>query len=230
MPKKPTKLGVRKRLKEELQRQEFSSDFRILNQGNSFTQGEFQTLLEESEFIPKIIEAYRRDALRGFEDCQDADPWRLKAEEDFQRCQAFIEEYLAVWLYKATDLLTLQAPFASTGNPIPKAALRDLILDVFVDNGPPTAPLKSGRKEIWDRHTLLWVLGKVLLEINVNGTITLAVVAKKINALAKQEYRLWNIEKPLTEKHLQKLFKKHDIDWKIIKKAHKRQLIFRKTH
>lgn len=226
MPKKLPKLGKRKKNKKELQRQDFCPGFRMLNTNRTFTREEFQTLLEESNFVPKILEAYRKATVGGYKGVPDADLWPLEPERNLRRHQAFIEKYLAEWLYQAADLLIFQAPFACGGNPISRENLSNLILYVFIDQGPPTTWFKYGRKQIWDRFKLLWALSTVLPEINSSGTLTLATVAKKINAFA--ERRLQKMGRPLTEKHLQKLFKEHDIDWKKIKEDHKEHLGFKK--
>jgi hypothetical protein len=230
MPKKPPKLNGRKRDKKGQQRQQVSSKFRLLNTPRTFTQEEFQDLLEKLNFTPRIIEAYRKASMGLLQYIPSSDPLYLKAEENFQCDRDFIEKYLANWLFEATELLLFQAPFACGVSPISRAELSNLILHVFVDQGPPTNRLKHGRKQIWDRITLLWVLGKVLPEINSTGTLTLATVAKKINAFARETGRLGKMGMPLTEKHLQKLFMEHDIDWKRIKEDHKEHLGFKKTH
>ena len=85
-------------------------------------------------------------------------------------------------------------------------------------------PLKDGRNEIWDADTLKSALNQVLPEIKTTGTLTLANIAKRINERSNQILYGRN-RRPVSGKHLQKLLKKHNIDWAKIKKKYKERLI-----
>lgn len=189
----------------------------------SFVQREFAALLQESDFVSKVIQIYYADALRTF---NDGSKHGLVAdfEENFSRQEEFIRKYLPVWLCQITEVLALEAFFVASGEPMTRKNIEDFIHFLFLERGPGDPPLKDGRNEIWDRLLLRWALGQVLPTFKVSGAINLASTARKINQLPKRGL-LRKMKKTLTGKHLQKLLKDHDIDWPKEKRHYKALLV-----
>jgi len=192
----------------------------------SFVQREFAALVQESDFVSKVIQIYHTDALRSFNEGlrhgSVAD-----FERDFRRQEEFIRKYLPVWLCQITEVLAIEALYASTGEPMTRKNIEDIIHFLFLERGPGDLPLKDGRNEIWNRHLLKWALGQVLPTFKVIGAVNLASTARKINQLPKRGW-LRKMKKALTGKHLQKLLKDHDIDWLKEKREYKTRLMQQK--
>ena len=147
----------------------------------------------------------------------------LPDEMDFNVFQDFVRTWLAHWLYRVTDIVTLQAKNLSSGKRFSHAELTALIDDAFLDRASDELPLRDGRNEVWNLFTLKSALNRVLPEIKTAGALTLSNVAKRINA-TRNQYPFVRNRKPLTAKHLQKLLKQHGIDWFEVKKAYICQL------
>jgi hypothetical protein len=103
------------------------------------------------------------------------------------------------------------------------AELTALINDAFLNGASKALRLKDARNEIWSAATLKSAINKALTEIKTTGAVTLTNLAKRINAHSR-EILFGRTKTRLSGKHLQKLFKKHDIDWIGIKKAYKQRL------
>ncbi|HCX30783.1 MAG TPA: hypothetical protein DHU55_13615 [Blastocatellia bacterium] len=199
-----------------------------LNGNSGFTKAGFYELLEKSAFVSHVIDIHREDANRVLEYSQQFESPDLVSQAPVLRLfEAFVEKHLPDWLYGITDILTLQAKFAAKGTPMSRAELTALIDDAFLDSELDDLPLKDGRNEIWDAYTLKAALNHVLPEIKTIGALTLTNVAKRINAGSNQLLP-GRMKKPLSGKHLQKLLKKHNIDWVKIKKSYKKRLIAEK--
>ncbi len=186
---------------------------------------EFKALLVELDFVPKIVEIYRREEHR------EVELWQKygitlsgqRLEQTFLRQEEFILKYLPDRLYQATDTLVIEAVLAAIGRPMRRSLAIDLYNSIFVRRDASAPPLRDGRNEIWDSISLKWAINHVLLTIKNPSNLTLATVAKKINALPRKGM-LKNMKKDLTDKHLQKLLKEHHINWMRIKSAYKSML------
>jgi len=187
---------------------------------------EFQSLLNETSFISRILEIYRRDALRRFRIGKhylgSKQPFG-EFEEEQARVENFVNKYLPQRLFDSVDVLMIEASFMRSGEPMRKAQLAKLIDIMFVHRIPGDPPLKDGRNEVWNAANLKSALNRVLPKIKVPGAVTLSVVAKKINKLPKTG-SLQSGKKPLSAKHLQKLFREHDVNWMHVKRDHIKRL------
>jgi hypothetical protein len=143
---------------------------------------------------------------------------------DDSEWQAFVKDRLADWLYGITEILTMQAKLVASGDPMSRAELASLFDDKFLGSQSKDVCLKDGRNEVWTAHTLREAINRVLPEIKTVGAVTLANLAKRINARSP-EILLLQLKTRLTGKHLQKLLKKHSIDWIGLKKAYKQHLV-----
>jgi hypothetical protein len=217
---------AKKSKKEKLLDEEFSQIF----SSNSFVQQEFHTLLTGTDFVSKVIEIYRRDELRKFDFLQRFGLSLSVAEfeETLQREAEFLRKYLPDWLYQLIDTLAVEALFAARGEPMLKSRASDLYNFIFVERESNAPPLKDGRNEVWNTHTLKWAINHALPKIKVPGNVTLETLARKINNLPKVG-RLEKQRKALTGKHLQSLLKEHNIDWIKIKKHYKKILEEKRT-
>jgi hypothetical protein len=168
--------------------------------------------------------------LREFEHNQKYGSKRSSTEfeENFQRQEEFLRKYLPNWLFQLTDTLAVEALIAASGEPMLKSQADDLYKFIFIDRGPGDPPLKDARNEIWNLRTLRWAIEDALPKIKTIASVTLDTLAKKINTLPKRGW-LKKKRKPLTGKHLQKLLKEHNIDWKKIKKDYIKQLEEKKS-
>ena len=135
-----------------------------------------------------------------------------------------MKDRLADWLYGITEILTMQAKLVACGDPMSRAELASLFDDKFLGSESKDICLKDGRNEVWTAHTLREVINRVLPEIKTVGAVTLSNLAKRINARSR-EILFGPLKTRLTGKHLQKLFKKHGIDWIGLKKAYKKSLV-----
>jgi hypothetical protein len=199
-----------------------------LNGNSGFTKASFYELLEKSAFVSHVIDIHREDSSRVLEYGQQFEsPDRISQAPVLDLFGALVAKHLPGWLYGITDILTMHARFAAKGTPLSRAELTALIDDAFLDRELDDLPLKDGRNEIWDASTLQLALNHVLPEIKTIGALTLRNVAKRINA-ASNQLLLGRMKKPLSGKHLQKLLKKHNIDWPKIKKSYKEPLIAKK--
>jgi hypothetical protein len=197
-----------------------------LNGNSGFVKAGFYELLEKSAFVSHVIDLHRNDANRSLEYGQQlfALPELVSQAPDVPLFEAFVERHLPDWLFKITDILTLQARFAAKGSPMSRAELTALVDDAFLDHELDDLSLKDGRNEIWDAYTLKSALNHVLPEIRTTGTLTLTNVAKKINARSNQLLP-GRMKRPLSGKHLQKLLKTHHIDWAKIREVCKERLL-----
>jgi hypothetical protein len=187
---------------------------RVSDESLTGIEGEFHALLRECDFITKVIQIYREDEARKFADGKEHASNRSEAEfeESFSFQEEYIRKYLPGWLYSITGILMLEALFASSGEPLEKSRMAELVNFSFVERGPGERQLKDGRNEIWDKHLLRWALGQVLPTFKTSGAISLAATARKINHLPRRGM-LRKMKKTLTGKHLQKLLHDREIDW-----------------
>lgn len=135
-----------------------------------------------------------------------------------------MRDRLADWLYGITEILTMQAKLVACGDPMSRAELASLFDDQFLGSQSKDVCLKDGRNEVWTASTLRKAINRVLPEIKTIGAVTLSNLAKRINARSRDILFL-RLKTRLTGKHLQKLLRKHGIDWIGLKKAYKRHLV-----
>ncbi len=109
------------------------------------------------------------------------------------------------------------------------AQLAALFEDAFLLDASEDLRLKDGRNEVWSTYALKCAINTVLPEIKTSGAVTLANLARRINAKSK-EILVGGTRARLSGKHLQKLLKKHDIDWIGIKKSYKKRLLAQMMH
>ncbi len=195
-----------------------------LNGNTGFAMAEFYALLEDSEFVAKVIEIYHSDrsSLDRYSEPADSSAMTVEIQEDSQ-WETLVKRHLADWVFRITDILTMQAKFASRGYPMSHAQLAALIADAFLMEAAEDLQLRDGRNEIWNAYSLKSAINSVLPEIKTSGAVTLTNVAKKITARSK-EILDCRSNKPLSGKHLQKLLKIHSIDWMAIKRSYKKRL------
>ena len=103
----------------------------------------------------------------------------LEIQDDSQ-WESLVKKHLADWLYRITDILTMQAKFASRGYPMSHAQLAALFEDVFFIDASEDLRLKDGRNEVWSAYTLKCAINTVLPEIKTRGAVTLANLARRI--------------------------------------------------
>ncbi len=118
----------------------------------------------------------------------------------------------------------MQAKFASRGYPMSRAELAALFDDAFLLDAGEDLQLRDGRNEIWNAYTLKLAINSVLPEIKTSSAVTLANLAKRINARSR-ETLFGRMRTRLSGKHLQKLLEQHNIDWIGIKKAYRQRLL-----
>ena len=195
-----------------------------LNGNTGFAMAEFYRLLTESQFVAKVIEIYCSDkaTLERHREPEDSTATIIKIQVDSQ-WKSLVKKHLADWLFRITDILTMQAKFASRGYPMSHAQLAALIADAFLMEAAEDLQLRDGRNEIWNAYSLKSAINSVLPEIKTSGAVTLTNVAKKITARSK-EILDCRSKTPLSGKHLQKLLKVHSIDWMAIKRSYKKRL------
>jgi hypothetical protein len=115
-----------------------------LNGHSGFTKAGFYELLEMSAFVSHVIDIHRQDVNRSLEHSQQFEaPDLVSLAPDACLFEAFVEKHLPDWLYKITDILTLQARFAAKGSPMSRAELTALIDDAFLDHELDDLPLKD---------------------------------------------------------------------------------------
>jgi hypothetical protein len=191
---------------------------------------EFSRLLNELNFIPKVIELCHLSALQKFSYYQQnsaVEMFIADFEDDFCRRSVFLQKHLPDWVYNITNILALEARSAAHGGPISKSKARRLFEVEFVDREFGGPPLKDSRNEIWGAANLRMVLKEVLRQIKVVSAITLENAARRI---IKNSGPMFQKSKaPLTGKHLQKLLKRHGINWKQMKAERVQLLIAEKT-
>jgi hypothetical protein len=194
-----------------------------LNGNTGFAMAEFYALLEDSEFVARVIEIYHSDrsSLDSYSEPADSSAMTVEIQEDSQ-WETLVKKHLADWLFRITDILTMQAKFASRGYPMSHAQLAALIADAFLMEAAEDLQLRDGRNELWNAYTMKLAINSALPEIKTEGAVTLTNVAKKINA--RFEEISHRSKKPLSGKHLQKLLKVHNIDWMAIKRSYKKHL------
>jgi hypothetical protein len=93
--------------------------------------------------------------------------------------KVFTEKHLQDWLYKITDILIMQARFASRGFPMSHAELTALINDAFLGWESKDLDLRDGRNEIWNAYNLKFAVNIALPEIKPIGAVTLTNLAKQ---------------------------------------------------
>jgi hypothetical protein len=201
-----------------------------LNGNTGFAMAEFYRLLEDSQFVAKVIEIYCSDrtTLERHREPGDSSATIVKIQEDSQ-WKSLVKKHLADWLFRVTDILTMQAKFASRGYPMSRAQLAALFDDAFLIDASEDLLLKDGRNEVWSAYALKRAINTVLPEIKTSGAVTLANLARRINAKSK-EIIVGGMRARLSGKHLQKLLKKHDIDWTGIKESYKKGLLAQTMH
>jgi hypothetical protein len=196
-----------------------------LNGNSGFFRDEFYALLETTQFVAKAIVIQERD-LAESKRCRteyDSSEPLLDLYED-AKWKVFTEKHLQDWLYKITDILIMQARFASRGFPMSHAELTALINDAFLGWESKDLDLRDGRNEIWNAYNLKFAVNIALPEIKTIGAVTLTNLAKKINSRS-MEILYGRTKTRLSGKHLQKLFTKHDINWIQMKKLYKQRLV-----
>lgn len=201
-----------------------------LNGNTGFAMAEFYRLLEDGQFVAKVIEIYCSDrtTFERHREPGDSSATIVKIQEDFQ-WKSLVKKHLADWLFRVTDILTMQAKFASRGYPMSRAQLAALFDDAFLLDASEDLLLKDGRNEVWSAYALKYAINTVLPEIKTSGAVTLANLARRINANSK-EILVGGTRARLSGKHLQKLLKKHDIDWAGIKTSYKKRLLAQTMH
>lgn len=189
---------------------------------DDFAAGAFKALLEELDFVPKVIEIYRRYALKELQEYRKyyIAPSDLKFGQNFLRQEEFLLRYLPGRLYQATDTLVIEAIMFAIGTPMRRSLAFDLYNSIFVRRNSSAPPLRDGKNEKWGRPALVFAIHSVLFTIKNFRNVTLATVAKKINALPREGV-LKDKKRNLTGKHLQKLLKEHHLHWKVIKMNYK---------
>jgi hypothetical protein len=192
---------------------------------------DFTRLLNELDVIPKVIDVCYTSALQKFsyyqQNCTEVEMFITDFEDDFRRQSVFLQEHLPNWFYSITNILALEARTAAHGKPISKSKARRLFEVEFVDREFGGPPLKDSRNEIWNAPSLRMILKEVLRQIKVVSALTLENAARRIN---KSSGPMFSKSKaPLTGKHLQKLLKRHGINWKQMKAERVRLLIAEKT-
>jgi hypothetical protein len=210
-----------------------------LEGSSGFIYDEFYALLEKSRFVSRVIDihtrekAWREECIRNRYDSHELVPepadseWRRFVDDS--EWQAFVKDRLADWLFGITEILTMQAKFVARGDPLSRAELASLIQDQFLGWKNKDVCLKDGRNEVWSALTLREAINLVLPEIKTVGAVTLSNLAKRINAHSR-EILFRRLKTRLTGKHLQKLLKKHGIDWIGLKKAYKQHLHTQALH
>ncbi len=201
-----------------------------LKGNSSFAMAEFYRLLRDSEFVTKVIEIHQSDrkGLDKYRETADPNAIILEIQDDSQ-WESLVKKHLADWLYRITDILTMQAKFASRGYPMSHAQLAALFEDAFFIDATEDLRLKDGRNEVWSAYALKRAINNVLPEIKTSSAVTLANLARRINAKSK-EIIVGGMRARLSGKHLQKLLKKHDIDWAGIKTSYKERLLTQTMH
>lgn len=189
---------------------------------DDFAAGAFKALLEELNFVPKVIEIYRRYELKELQEHRKnyITPSDLSFGQNFLRQEEFLLKYLPDRLYQATDTLVIEAIMFATSAPMRRSLASDLYNSIFVRRNASAPPLRDGKNEKWGRPALLFAIHSVLFTIKNFRNVTLATVAKKINALPREGV-LKDKKRNLTGKHLQKLLQEHHLHWKIIKRNYK---------
>lgn len=184
--------------------------------------GAFKALLEELDFVPKVIEIYRRYELKELQEYRKhyIAPSDLRFGQNFLRQEEFLLKYLPDRLYQATDTLVIEALMFAIGTPMRRLLAFDLYNSIFVQRNSSAPPLRDGKNEKWGKPALLLAVHSVLFTIKNFRNVTLATIAKKINALPR-EGLLKGKKRNLTGKHLQKLLQGHHIPWKVIKMNYK---------
>lgn len=195
-----------------------------LNGNSGFTRAEFYKLLERSRFVSRVIDIHVRDNTRLDQYREPGDESTRKVLEiDDTQWHNLVKTNLADWLYGIADIFIMQAKFASRGYAMSRVELASLLHDRFLGWKSKGLQLKDGRNEVWTAYTLRYAINEVLPEIKTSGAVTLVNVTKKINARSNQILYGRN-RRPLSGKHLQKLLKKHHIDWARIKKSYQKRL------
>lgn len=186
---------------------------------------EFRALLEEVDFVSRVVDIYRRHELRELDHYREHNiaPSRQSFDQTFQRQEDFIQKYLPDRLYHATDTLVIEAVLAAIGRPMRRSLAVDLYNSIFVRRNDTAPPLRGSRDEIWDSLSLKWAIANALPAIKNPRNVTLSALAKRINDLPRKGM-LRNMRKNLTSKHLQKLLNEKHIDWMRIKTEYKRHL------
>jgi hypothetical protein len=186
---------------------------------DDFAAGAFKALLDELDFVPKVIEMYRRFELKELQEYRKyyIAPSDLKFGQNFLRQEEFLLQYLPDRLYQATDTLVIEAIMFATSAPMRRSLAFDLYNSIFVRRNVSAPPLRDGRNEKWGRPALMFAVHSVLFTIKNFRNVTLATVAKQINALPREGV-MKDKKRNLTDKHLQKLLQKHRLRWSVIKR------------
>jgi hypothetical protein len=206
----------------------------LLEGSSGFIYDEFYELLEKSRFVSGVIDihtrerAWREECIRIRYGSNELIPEHTDSEwrrfVDDSEWQAFVKDRLADWLFGITEILTMQAKLVASGDPMSRAELGSLFDAQFLGSQSEDVCLKDGRNEVWTASTLRKAVNRVLPEIKTVGAVTLSNLAKRINAHSR-EILFGRLKTRLTGKHLQKLLKKHGIDWIGLKKAYKQHLV-----
>jgi hypothetical protein len=114
-----------------------------LNGNTGFTRSEFYALLERTDFVATIIDIHDRDLIESKRCRNEHNSSKTLFELEDSEWKAFTQKYLADWLFKITDILTMQAKFASRGYPMSHAELTALIHDAFLKGESKALRLKG---------------------------------------------------------------------------------------
>lgn len=193
-----------------------------LNGNSGFTRREFYELLKECKFVARVIDIHTRDQAR-LGTCGNSSRNNFLKTDDTE-WQTLVTDNLADWLFWITDILTVQARFVSSGRPLTRSQLAALLHDRFIGHPGRNLRLKDRRNEIWSAYSLRSAVEKVLPDIKSCGAVTLSNLARRINARSR-DLSFVSLKTPLSGRHLQKLLKKHHIDWIEIKRSYKERLL-----
>src|SRR5947209_5645484 len=107
MSKKASKTKGRKTIKRGRQ---YEKPFQAFSSDDPIAQ-DFRALLKELDFVPQVINLYRRHELKDLHDWQKygLGPSTPSFEQTFIRQEEFMTKYLPDRLYQATDTLFIEA-------------------------------------------------------------------------------------------------------------------------
>ncbi|MFS8085263.1 MAG: hypothetical protein ACMG6H_06500 [Acidobacteriota bacterium] len=194
-----------------------------LNGDADITRQEFHSLLNELRFVARVIDIHQKNHSRLIDiDSPNAPSGSLESDDEWQ---TLVTRNLPNWLFWITDILIMQAKLVARGCPMPRTQLAALLQDRFLRQASRDLLLKGSRNKFWTAHILRIAIDRALPGMRAPGAITLANLARRINADSQDVSD--TAGKALSGKHLQKLLKKHDIDWIEIKRSHKKRLLTR---
>ena len=194
-----------------------------LNDNADLTRQEFQNLLNELRFVARVIDIHLKNQSRLVDiDSPNRPRGSLESDDEWQ---TLVTRNLPNWLFWITDILMMQARLVARGCPMPRTQLAALLQDRLLRQASRELLLKESRNKVWTAHIVRTAIDRALPGMRAPGAITLANLAKRINADSQDVSD--TAGKTLSGKHLQKLLKKHGIDWIEIKRSHKKRLLTR---